>query len=90
MYQFYFHHIYKSEMGLGVRKPVFGVCDYKSADQPAYLRSLVSAFVAHLLETLMTKKQKKDPLTEFSGSAHVVYSKCHTLNVHMQLSGLYV
>ena len=34
-------------MGLDVIKPVFGFANNKSADQPAHMRSLISAFVIH-------------------------------------------
>ena len=56
-------------MGFDARKPVFGVCEqnrsrrnpvfgvgnYKDADQPARQRSLVSAFVIRYLESIVVK-----------------------------------
>ena len=43
-------------MGLDVRKPVFeGFANNTVADQPAHLRSLISAFVIHFLESIISK-----------------------------------
>ena len=43
-------------MGRDARKPVFGeFANNKDADQPARLRSLISAFIIHLLESIMCK-----------------------------------
>ena len=39
-------------MGLDARKPVFGVCEQQSADQPVHLRNLISAFVIRLSESI--------------------------------------
>ena len=46
--------ICRSYMGLGARKRLRGV-ENKSADQSAHLRSLISTFVSHLLETFIPK-----------------------------------
>ena len=40
-------------MGLDGRKPVFGVCEQKGADKPEHMRSLISAFVVRLTESIM-------------------------------------
>ena len=43
-------------MGLDARKPVFGrLANNKGADQPADPRSLISAFVIRLLESMISK-----------------------------------
>ena len=43
-------------MGLVAGKPVFGgVGNNTGADQPAHLRSLISAFVIHFLENFICK-----------------------------------
>ena len=42
-------------MGLDIRKPVFGVGNNKDADQPMHLCRLISAFVIHSLESIITK-----------------------------------
>ena len=46
-----------SKMSLDARKPVFRVCEQQSlgAEQPAHSRSLISAFVIHLLECIESK-----------------------------------
>ena len=48
-------------MGLDARKPVFvgggggGVANNTGADQPAHTRSLISAFVIRVLESIICK-----------------------------------
>ena len=43
-------------MGLDARKPVFlGHANNTGANQPAHLRSLISAFVVRFLESIMSK-----------------------------------
>ena len=43
-------------MGIDARKPVFGsLTNNKGADQPSYLRSLISAIFICLLESLISK-----------------------------------
>ena len=42
-------------MGLDVRKPVWGFVNNKGADQPAHQRSLISAFVISLLESIISR-----------------------------------
>ena len=51
------HH----DMGLDVRKPVFtGFVNNTGADQPAHPRSLISAFVIHVLESILCKLATKE------------------------------
>ena len=50
---FKFKDVY--DMGLDTRKPVFGVCGKKSADYPARMPSLISAFFIHLLDSIISK-----------------------------------
>ena len=43
-------------MGLDAKKPVFGgFSNNKGADQPAHPRSLISTFVIHFLESIISK-----------------------------------
>ena len=42
-------------MGLEARKPVFEVCENTGADQPVHPRSLISAFVFHFMESIISK-----------------------------------
>ena len=42
-------------LGFEARKHVFGVCKQQGADQPAHLRRLISDFVIHLLEIIISK-----------------------------------
>ena len=43
-------------MGLDARKPVFrGFANNTGADQPAHPRSLISAFVIHFLERIISR-----------------------------------
>ena len=45
-------------MGLDVRKPVFGgggVANNKGADQPVHTRSLISAYVFRLVESIISR-----------------------------------
>ena len=37
-----------------MRKPVFAICDQQRADQPAHPRSLISAFVVHCLDSIIS------------------------------------
>ena len=44
------------DMGIVARKPVFGgVANNKGIDQPAHLRSLISAFVIRFLESFISR-----------------------------------
>ena len=36
-----------------MRKPVYDYADNKGSDQPAHLRSLLSAFVVHCLDSII-------------------------------------
>ena len=42
-------------MGLTMRKPVWGFANNKCTDQPAHPRSLISAFVIRLLESIIPR-----------------------------------
>ena len=42
-------------MGLVARKPVFGGLRNKGADQPAHLCRMISPFVIHFLESIISK-----------------------------------
>ena len=42
-------------MGLDARKPVFVFAINKGADQPAHLRSLISAFAFGLLDNIISE-----------------------------------
>ena len=37
-----------------MRKPVYAICEKKSADQPAHLRSLISTIVVHCLDSIIS------------------------------------
>ena len=48
-------------MGLDARKPVFGgLANNTGADQPAHMRSLISAFVIRVLESSIYKLASGD------------------------------
>ena len=52
-----------SEMGLDVRKPVFGdLRTTKGADQAAHTRSLISAFVFRFLESIISRLATSETL----------------------------
>ena len=42
-------------MGISARKPFFGVCKNKGADQPAHLRNLINTFFIRLLENIISR-----------------------------------
>ena len=37
-----------------MRKPVYAICDNKDADQPVHLCSLISVFVIHFLDRIIS------------------------------------
>ena len=42
------------------RKPVFGVCEQQRADQPAYPRRQIRAFVICFLESITSKQATRE------------------------------
>ena len=42
-------------MGVDARKPVIGVCEQQIPDQPAHLHRLISAFIIHILESIISE-----------------------------------
>ena len=69
------------EMGLNGRKPVCGGSRTTiGADQPAHPRSLISAFVIHFLESIISKLATSEIFIFYLGSVAVESCLNHTLS----------
>ena len=54
LYNILTHHNLSNIM----RKPVYAICEQQKADQPAHLQSLISTFVVHCLDSIISKVAK--------------------------------
>ena len=52
-----------SELSYIMRKPVYAYANNKGADQPAHSGSLISAFVVHCLDSIITQTATPNSMT---------------------------